>query len=48
MIPKQKSKHAHWLFQCLVAALRPLRVEELAEIFTIEFDADAAYNLVGD
>ena len=48
MIPKQKSQHAHRLFQCLVAAIRPLRVEELAEIFTIEFDADAAYNLVGD
>jgi len=47
-IPKQKRQHAHRLFQCLVAAIRPLRVEELGEIFTIEFDADAAYNLVED
>jgi ankyrin repeat protein len=40
-IPKEKRQHAHRLFQCLVAAIRPLRVEELAEIFAIEFDAEA-------
>jgi len=40
-IPKEKRQHAHRLFQCLVAAIRPLHVEELAEIFTIEFDAEA-------
>jgi hypothetical protein len=45
-IPKQKWQHAHRLFQCLVAAIRPLRVEELAEIFTIEFDSNAALSLV--
>jgi ankyrin repeat protein len=39
-IPKEKKQHAHRLFQCLVAARRPLRVEELAEIFAIEFDTD--------
>jgi hypothetical protein len=38
----------HQLFQCLIAAICPLCVKELAEIFTIRFDADAAYNLVGD
>src|ERR1700730_18967900 len=37
-IPREKKEHAHQLFQCLVAAIRPLRVEELAEIFTIEFN----------
>jgi hypothetical protein len=37
-IPREKKEHAHRLFQCLVAAIRPLRVEELAEIFTIEFN----------
>ena len=37
-IPKEKRQHAHHLFQCLIAAIRPLRVEELAEIFTIKFD----------
>src|SRR6267154_2809152 len=37
-IPKEKRQHAHHLFQCLVVAIRPLRVEELAELFAIEFD----------
>ncbi len=47
-IPKQKWQHAHRLFQCLVAAIRPLRVEELAEIFAIEFGSNATLNLVED
>jgi ankyrin repeat protein len=45
-IPKEKRQHAHRLFQCLVAAIRPLRVEELAEIFAIEFDQDATYGFM--
>ena len=45
-IPKEKRQHAHRLFQCLVAAIRPLRVEELAEIFTIKFDADSVPSLM--
>ena len=45
-IPKQKSQHAHRLFQCLVAAIRPLHVEELAEIFAIGFDLGATGNLM--
>jgi hypothetical protein len=44
-IPKEKRQHAHRLFQCLVVAIRPLRVEELAELFAIEFDADAGPDL---
>jgi ankyrin repeat protein len=44
-IPKEKRQHAHRLFQCLIVAIRPLRVEELAELFTIEFDQDAGPNL---
>lgn len=47
-IPKQKWQHAHRLFQCLVAAVRPLRVEELAEIFAIEFGSNVALSLVED
>ena len=47
-IPKQKWQHAHRLFQCLVAAVRPLRVEELAEIFAIEFGSNVALGLVED
>ena len=45
-IHKEKRQHAHRLFQCLVAAVRPLRIEELAEIFAIEFDSCAAPNLM--
>src|SRR5579863_7321384 len=45
-IPKEKSDHACRLFQCMVAARRPLRVEELAEIFAIEFGPDTAPNFV--
>ena len=45
-IPKEKKQHAHQLFQCLVAAIRPLRVEELAEIFAIDFDQDVTSNFV--
>ncbi|KAH9032802.1 hypothetical protein EDB85DRAFT_2289651 [Lactarius pseudohatsudake] len=30
--------HAHRLLQCLTAAARPLRVEELAEILALDFD----------
>ena len=46
-IPGEKSQHARRLFQCMVAACRPLRVEELAEIFTIDFGPNDAPNLVG-
>ena len=45
-IPKEKFEHASRLFQCMVAALRPLGVEELAELFAIEFGPDDAPNLV--
>jgi hypothetical protein len=45
-IPKQKSHHAHRLLQCVVVAIRPLRIEELAEIFAIEFGPTATSNLV--
>jgi hypothetical protein len=45
-IPKQVRRHAYRLFQCMVAASRPLRVEELAEIFTIEFGLAGALSVV--
>ena len=47
-IPKEKRQHAHRLFHCLVGAIRPLRAEELAEIFAIDFDTDAISNLMED
>ena len=45
-IPKEKWHHAHRLFQCLVAAIRPLRVKELAEVFTLNFDRDTSPSLI--
>jgi hypothetical protein len=45
-IPKEKRQHAHRLFQCLVVAIRPLRVEELAEIFAVDFEQDKSCNLM--
>jgi len=45
-IPKEKFEHASRLFQCMVAAIRPLRVEELAELFAIDFGPNNAPNLV--
>ena len=47
-IPKEKREHAHRLFQCLVVAIRPLRAEELAELFAIEFDQDGGPSLKED
>jgi Ankyrin repeats (3 copies) len=45
-IPKEQRRHAHRLFQCLIAAIRPLRVEELTEIFAIQFDSKVGPKLV--
>jgi hypothetical protein len=38
-IPQANRAHAHRMMQCLVVAVRPLRVEELAELLAFEFDA---------
>jgi hypothetical protein len=46
-IAKEKRQHARRLFQCLVGAIRPLRVEELAKIFAIDFEQDDTHNLTG-
>src|SRR6266576_4766640 len=37
-IDNQKRKYAKRLFQCLSVSVRPLRVEELADIFAVQFD----------
>jgi ankyrin repeat protein len=47
-IPRETRQHALRLFQCLVGAVRPLSVEELAEVFAIQFDSDAGPALKGD
>jgi ankyrin repeat protein len=38
-IDKVKRRFAHRLFQCIAVSVRPLRVEELAEILAVRFDA---------
>jgi ankyrin repeat protein len=38
-IPKSNRVHAHRLLQCLTVALRPLCVEELAEVIATDFSA---------
>ena len=35
-----QGRHAHRLLQCLSVAMRPLRVEELAEVLAFELDTD--------
>jgi len=37
-IEKEKRSFAHRLFQCVTVAVRPLRVDELAEVLAIRFD----------
>ena len=37
-IKKPNRDHARRLMQCLVVAIRPLRVEELAEVLAVDFD----------
>jgi len=38
-INKANREHAHRLLHCLTVAIRPLRVEELAEVLAVDFDA---------
>ena len=38
-IEKEKREISHRIFQCLTVSARPLRVDELAEILAIRFDA---------
>src|SRR5712672_1711167 len=37
-IKRPNRDHAHRVLQCLVVAVRPLRVEELAEVLAVDFD----------
>ena len=39
-IRKPNQGHAHRLLQCLVVAVRPLQVEELAEVLAFDFNAE--------
>ena len=40
-IDKEKREYAQRLFKCLSVSIRPLRVEELADIFAVQFDTTA-------
>ena len=37
-IPKANQAHAHRMLQCIMVAVRPLHVEELAEVLAFDFD----------
>ena len=41
-IPQGSQDHAHRMLQCLMVAIRPLRVEEVAELLAFEFKAEGA------
>lgn len=41
-IARERQEYARRLFQCLAVSFRPLRVEELAEVVAIQFDAPGA------
>jgi ankyrin repeat protein len=47
-IDEQNWKYAHRLFQCVVAASRPLRVNELAEFLTFDFKAGSTPTFLAD
>lgn len=47
-IPEEKKQSSQRLFQCLIAAMRPFSVEELAEMFAINFDSYSAPKLEVD
>ena len=47
-IKKPNQGHAHRLLQCLVAAVRPLTVKELAEVLAFDFDAEGIPKLILD
>ena len=47
-IHKANRHHAYRLLQCLTVAIRPLRVEELAEVLTLDFSTGAIPSLNTD
>jgi ankyrin repeat protein len=47
-IRKHNQEHAHRLLHCLAAAVRPLRVEEIAEVLAIDFNSEGIPKLNPD
>jgi hypothetical protein len=47
-IKKPNQKHTHRLLQCLVVAVRPLRIAELAEVLAVNFEEEGIPKLNPD
>jgi hypothetical protein len=47
-IDEQNWEYAHRLFQCVAAASRPLRVDELAEFLAFDFEAGSTPTFLAD
>ena len=47
-IPKSNQLHTHRLLQCLTVAIRPLRVEELAEVLAVDFGATGGIPMLNE
>ncbi|KAH9055814.1 hypothetical protein EDB83DRAFT_2552607 [Lactarius deliciosus] len=47
-ISRANGEHAYRLLQCLTVAVRPLRVEELAEVLAVDFNASGGPKLNAD
>jgi hypothetical protein len=47
-VPEQNRDDAHRLFQCLTVAVRPLCVEELAEVLAVDFTSEDIPKLIDD
>ncbi|KAH9079411.1 hypothetical protein EDB83DRAFT_1270371 [Lactarius deliciosus] len=47
-IPKANRRHAYRLLQCIMTAIQPLRVEELAEVLALDFSTGAIPSLNTD
>jgi hypothetical protein len=47
-IDEQNWEYAHRLFQCVAAASRPLRVDELAEFLAFDFEAESTPTFLAD
>ena len=47
-VKKMNQRHTHRLLQCLVVAVRPLLVEELAEVLAVDFDEEGMPKLNPD
>ncbi|KAH9980865.1 hypothetical protein BGW80DRAFT_1198993 [Lactifluus volemus] len=47
-IPEEKWEHANRILQCIFVSSRPLRVEELAEVLAVQFEAEDIPELITD